>query len=81
MRLPRNLGPAALVEALKKLGYGMTRQTGSHVRLTSTAQGAEHHVTIPKHSPVRVGTLSKIVNDVAKYLKLGKKVTVERLFK
>jgi hypothetical protein len=26
-----------------------TRQTGSHLRLTSSRMGSEHHITIPAH--------------------------------
>ena len=57
MRLPRDLGGAELARALEKLGYRVTRQTGSHMRLT-TADGGEHHLTILAHSPLRVGTLA-----------------------
>lgn len=46
MRLPRDLSGAELVKRLARLGYAATRQTGSHIRLTSHAHG-EHHVTIP----------------------------------
>jgi hypothetical protein len=35
---------------------GFTRQTGSHVRLT-TRQDGEHHVTVPNHAQLRIGTL------------------------
>jgi predicted RNA binding protein YcfA (HicA-like mRNA interferase family) len=59
MRLPRDLTGAQLVRALDKLGYVPTRQTGSHVRLTCQLP-AQHHVTIPLHDPLRIGTLAKI---------------------
>ena len=42
MRLPRDWSGADLTKRLAVLGYGVTRQTGSHVRLT-TQQGGEHH--------------------------------------
>jgi predicted RNA binding protein YcfA (HicA-like mRNA interferase family) len=35
MRLPRDLSGSQLIKALKRLGYQPTRQTGSHVRLTT----------------------------------------------
>jgi len=35
MKLPRNISGAELAGALKKLGYQITRQTGSHLRLTT----------------------------------------------
>jgi predicted RNA binding protein YcfA (HicA-like mRNA interferase family) len=36
VRLPRDLGSADLVRALAQLGYAVTRQTGSHIRLTTS---------------------------------------------
>ena len=57
MRLPRNLSGAKLVKSLKKLGYIQTRQTGSHIRLTWSLDEDEHHITIPNHTPLKVGTL------------------------
>jgi predicted RNA binding protein YcfA (HicA-like mRNA interferase family) len=52
MRLPRDLSGADLVKRLGRFGYGVTRQTGSHLRLTSTAQG-EHHT--PSPTTIRYG--------------------------
>ncbi|MEG3849790.1 type II toxin-antitoxin system HicA family toxin [Microcoleus sp. herbarium19] len=57
MKLPRDLSGEALVTALSKLGYVVDRQTGSHIRLT-TKESGEHHLTIPNHSPIKIGTLS-----------------------
>ena len=64
MRLPRDLTGAQLVRALAKLGYLATRQTGSHVRLTCQLP-AQHHITVPLHDPLRIGTLAAILADVA----------------
>jgi predicted RNA binding protein YcfA (HicA-like mRNA interferase family) len=58
----------------------VTRQTGSHIRLTSTYKGTEHHLTIPRHKPLRVGTLSGIVNEIAAYLEVEKQILVDNLF-
>ena len=69
MRLPRDWGGETLAKLLKRYGYAITRQTGSHMRLT-TQQGGEHHVTIPRHSPLRVVTLNAILKDVAQHLEL-----------
>ena len=64
MRLPRDLTGAQLVRALGKLNYKATRQTGSHVRLTCESP-AQHHVTVPLHDPLRIGTLASILSAVA----------------
>jgi predicted RNA binding protein YcfA (HicA-like mRNA interferase family) len=50
MKLPRDLSGQDLAKALRKLGYGITRQTSSHIRLTTQRQG-EHHVTIHRAPP------------------------------
>lgn len=64
MRLPRDLIGAELAKRLERFGYCVTRQTGSHMRLTCHSNG-EHHVTIPRHDPLRVGTLAAILDAVA----------------
>lgn len=52
MKLPRNLSAKELIKSLGKLGYEATRQTGSHIRLTTTENGT-HHVTVPNHKPLK----------------------------
>jgi predicted RNA binding protein YcfA (HicA-like mRNA interferase family) len=61
MKLPRDVSGADLAKRLGRLGYEVTRQTGSHLRLTTT-EGGQHHVTIPNHDPLKVGTLAGILN-------------------
>lgn len=61
MRLPRDLSGTDLQRALRKLGYRPTRQRGSHVRMT-TQLNDEHHEVIPRHSPIKVKTLSGILS-------------------
>jgi len=36
MKLPRDVDGARIVKALRVLGYEVTRQKGSHVRITTT---------------------------------------------
>ncbi len=81
MRLPRDVAGADLAGRLRRFGYAITRQTGSHLRLTSAARGAEHHISIPLHRPLKVGTLSAIISDVASYLELERDTLVDDLFK
>lgn len=79
MRLPRDVSGGELVRALRTLGYEITRQSGSHVRLT-TQRGGEHHVTLPMHDPLRVGTLSGVLADVARHHGLARDELLEILF-
>lgn len=79
MKLPRDVSGAQLVKALGVLGYRVTRQAGSHIRLTCE-QPKQHHVTIPNHESLRLGTLSGILNDVAAHHGLNRAALLERLF-
>jgi predicted RNA binding protein YcfA (HicA-like mRNA interferase family) len=74
VRIPRDVSGAELAQALRSLGYQVTRQTGSHLRIT-TVQGGEHHEVIPNHSPIKIGTLRSILRNVAAHHRL----TVARL--
>jgi len=79
MRLPRQLSGHDLARALTVLGYKTIRQTGSHLRLTTQEHG-EHHVTIPQHGPLRVGTLAAILADIAQHFEMEREDLLERLF-
>jgi predicted RNA binding protein YcfA (HicA-like mRNA interferase family) len=79
MRLPRDLSGNDLAKALKALGYEQTRQSGSHMRLTTLERG-EHHVTIPRGGPLRVGTLSGILGDICDHFKTIREELIEKLF-
>lgn len=80
MRIPHDIDGKSLTNLLTRFGYEVTRQTGSHIRLTSTFCGEEHHVTIPDHKPLRIGTLSAILNDVANYLNMSKDEIIREIF-
>jgi predicted RNA binding protein YcfA (HicA-like mRNA interferase family) len=79
MKLPRDVSGAQLVKALGRLGYRVSRQAGSHVRLTCE-QPKQHHITIPNHDSLRIGTLAAILNDVASHHGFSREALVEKLF-
>lgn len=79
MRLPRDLSGDDLARALKTLGYQITRQTGSHLRLTTEELG-QHHITIPRSSPLRIGTLAGILSEVASHFKMSREELVRKIF-
>ena len=60
-----------IIKSLKILGYSITRLSGSHIRLTTSING-EHHITIPNHNPIKIGTISAILNDIAAHHKISK---------
>ncbi len=80
MRLPRNAGGDDLISKLARFGYRATRQTGSHVRLTRQTEEGEQHLTIPRHKPLRVGTLNHILAQAAEQLQMDKQELIEQLF-
>jgi predicted RNA binding protein YcfA (HicA-like mRNA interferase family) len=63
-----------LARALRVLGYAVTRQKGSHTRIT-TQQDGENHEVIPCHHPIKTGTLAGILKRIAAHHGL----TVEEL--
>ena len=71
MKTPRDLNGEDLAKLLRRYNYEITRQAGSHIRLTTTLNG-EHHVTIPRHRPLKVGTLNAILRDVAQHFDLSR---------
>jgi len=79
MKLPRDLSGADLVKALARVGYRVTRQTGSHIRLTVDTP-SRHHVTVPAHDSLKVGTLAGILSDVAANLKISRDELLQKLF-
>jgi predicted RNA binding protein YcfA (HicA-like mRNA interferase family) len=80
LKLPRDLSGENLARLFRRFGYEITRQTGSPMRLTSKIKNTEHHLTIPAHKQLRVGTLAQILADAASYLEITKEQLSEDLF-
>jgi predicted RNA binding protein YcfA (HicA-like mRNA interferase family) len=78
MKLPRDLSGPDLIRLLAILGYSVTRQSGSHVRLT-TQECGEHHLTVPNHVPLRIGTLAAILAAVAAHHGIDRDELLKRL--
>jgi predicted RNA binding protein YcfA (HicA-like mRNA interferase family) len=79
VKLPRDLSGSDLAKALSKLGYSITRQTGSHIRLT-TQQNGEHHLTVPAHNPLKIGTISAILREIEAHFEIDRETLLEILF-
>lgn len=79
MKLPRDITGIELAKAIIVLGYHISRQSGSHIRLT-TFENGEHHITIPAHSPLKIGTLAAILSDIESHHKLTRDVLLKRIF-
>ncbi|RJP63241.1 MAG: type II toxin-antitoxin system HicA family toxin [Ignavibacteriales bacterium] len=72
MKMPRDISSDHLIKVLLKLEYSITRQKGSHLRLSKRYIDGEHHITLPNHNPIKIGTLNNILNELSLKTKLSK---------
>ncbi|MHB8501446.1 MAG: type II toxin-antitoxin system HicA family toxin [Candidatus Acidiferrales bacterium] len=52
-----------LIRVLRKFGYEVVRQKGSHMRLRNDLDSGRLPVTVPLHKELAKGTLKNILND------------------
>ena len=67
-----------VIRALERLGYGVIRQKGSHVRLRHEGPPV-HTITVPLHNPLKSGTLYGILSEVAQKQSIAIKSLTESL--
>jgi len=79
VKLPRDVSGYDLARLLRPCGYEVTRQVGSHMRL-STREHGEHSVTIPTHAELRPGTLEFVLTVVARHLGTDRVALAERFW-
>ena len=60
-----------LISALRRDGWVVVRQKGSHIRLQKTSRDETLKLTIPGHRPIKRSTLSHILKQA--------KLTIEQL--
>ncbi len=80
MKIPRDAGYEDLINSLKRIGYKISRQSGSHIRLSAEIKGKTHNITIPAHNPIKIGTLNAILNELSNVLEIPKNELIEKLF-
>ena len=79
MKLPRDLGAAELIKILcKDYGYRRINQEGSHVILEANTP-RQHRISIPNHSPLRIGTLNAVLRAVSNVRGVEKEDILRRL--
>ncbi len=54
---------ADAIKKLEKLGYTVTRQKGSHVRLNHSTDSNKKPLTVPLHTELKTGLLNQILKD------------------
>lgn len=57
-----------VIKTLGKIGFAVSRQKGSHIRLVRIQGGVKQLVTIPNHKVLRKGTL---LNGILKPINLS----------
>jgi len=78
VKIPRDIGASRLIQSLRVLGYEVTRQNGSHIRITTEREG-QHHEVIPNHSPIKIGTISSILKNIAAHHRLTLEELLQQL--
>ena len=78
MKVPRGVSADRVIHALERLGYGVIRQKGSHVRLRHPGPPA-HTITVPMHNPLKTDTLHAILSEIALMRALSVESIVELL--
>jgi predicted RNA binding protein YcfA (HicA-like mRNA interferase family) len=79
MKLPRDLSAQQLTIALRRLDYVVSRQTGSHIRLTTTLSGEHTHNNSGAQS-LKVGTVVAILRDICEHFDLSRDELLTKLF-
>jgi len=59
MKWPRDVSGDQAIKALERLGFSISRQTGSHVRMS---QG-NRRITVPMHRSLAISTLQSILRQ------------------
>lgn len=79
--LPRDLSGDALVRLLRRrYACRVVRQRCSHIRLVTNIKGPAHHISIPRHGQLKVGTRHAILSRVAAYLEISQDELRRQLF-
>ncbi len=79
MKLSRDMDAPELIKALRRIGYDIVRQSGSHIRL-HCAQPVAHSLTVPNHAPIKLGTLAAILLDIATARRISKEELARQLW-
>jgi predicted RNA binding protein YcfA (HicA-like mRNA interferase family) len=78
-KVPRDVSGKSLIKVLSKYGYTVSRQTGSHIRMSIIIEDSVKNITIPNHDPIKLGTLMSILNDVSSQLSIPKEGIISKL--
>jgi len=79
VKLPRDIAGRDLVRALvRSWSYREVNRVGSHIIL-QTETPVHHRLSVPDHSPLRIGTLNAILRSVAKAKNINREDVIASL--
>ena len=79
MKLPRNISGDQLADHLSRhWEYVRITQVGSHIMLRTETPSRSKQV-IPAHTPMRIGTFSKILSQVAEHKHVSREEILRNL--
>lgn len=61
--MPRLYSARQIIKALKRIGFLIVSQKGSHVKLKGTFDGETYTAVVPNHKEVAQGTLRSILTN------------------
>jgi predicted RNA binding protein YcfA (HicA-like mRNA interferase family) len=77
VKLPRDISGGELARTLcRSWGYRQVNQVGSHIIL-QTDEPVHHRLSVPDHSPLRIGTLNAILRAVAQAKRVTREVILD----
>ena len=79
MKRPRDISSGQLIKKLRSFGYEPTRQTGSHIRLTTEKNG-QHHITIPQKRQLTIGKINAVLWELVRHFGIPRKELMKQLF-
>ncbi len=79
MKRPRGVSGRELVKKLRPFGYQVTRQVGSHMRLTTDQRG-QHHITVPAHHRLTIGKINAVLWEISRHFGISREDLLETLF-
>ena len=79
MKVPRDLSGSQLAKVLcRDWDYRSLHQEGSHILLQTETPGHQR-LSVPNHSPLRIGTLNAILKAVASHKGVDRQILLDSL--
>ncbi len=64
----KRLSGKEIIKGLESIGFSITRQKGSHIRLSRFSLNNTEHVSIPNHDEIDKGTQKSIIRSLKPFI-------------